>query len=542
MARTPLFRLFVRTLRQAHRSNLKAQGMAQPRPRSRSLQPSRRRFLKLSALAGGAAIATLATDRLQPQAAWGKTQPRIAVVGGGIAGLNAAYQLKKLGLTATVYEGKPILGGRIQSRRAVDDGLVNEVGGSFINTNHADILALTQEFGLELFNFAEAVEASPLQDAAFYADGRSIPAAELADWLQPLAAQMAADSALLDQDFEQYAPQFDRLSVTDYLNQHVDKIPQPFVRVLVENSVRTEYGVEPNQSSALQLLFLLPAVENGQIDVISSSDETYLIKAGNSQLISALSDVLSGQIQTCKRLASIHSQAASLRLTFSDFSSVEADYVIMAIPFQVLRHVDIQVELPTQLQRFIHEVDLGHNEKLFAGFRERCWLQTSGFVGEAWTDCEYAAIWDDTARQSDTSQGALTFFLGGDQVEAANAELADRQGQQYLRELDSVIPGIAGAATGRFFRSSWAKDIFVGGGYTSFKPGQYSEFSEFLYVESDDPEERQDVQVGHLVFAGEHLSSDFYGYMNGGAQTGRLAAEAVASLVHAAAATPARAQ
>ena len=33
--------------------------------------------------------------------------------------------------------------------------------------------------------------------------------------------------------------------------------------------------------------------------------------------------------------------------------------------------------------------------------------------------------------------------------------------------------------------------------------------------------------VGPLVFAGEHLSDAWPGFMNGGAQTGRLAAQAV---------------
>lgn len=47
------------------------------------------------------------------------------------------------------------------------------------------------------------------------------------------------------------------------------------------------------------------------------------------------------------------------------------------------------------------------------------------------------------------------------------------------------------------------------------------------YIESDNPEERQDVNVGNLAFAGEHLSDEFYGFMNGAAQTGRLAAELV---------------
>jgi monoamine oxidase len=38
---------------------------------------------------------------------------KVAIIGAGIAGLNAAYQLKKAGIQATVYEGSHRLGGRI---------------------------------------------------------------------------------------------------------------------------------------------------------------------------------------------------------------------------------------------------------------------------------------------------------------------------------------------------------------------------------------------------------------------------------------------
>ena len=34
-------------------------------------------------------------------------------------------------------------------------------------------------------------------------------------------------------------------------------------------------------------------------------------------------------------------------------------------------------------------------------------------------------------------------------------------------------------------------------------------------------------RAGRIYFAGEHLSDAFPGYMNGGAQTGRMAAEAI---------------
>src|SRR4051812_20743042 len=74
---------------------------------------SRRLFL------GHAALAAAARKRLPvkpaPPAARRppRRTPRIAVVGGGIAGLNATYTLQKAGLRATVYSAESRLGGRM---------------------------------------------------------------------------------------------------------------------------------------------------------------------------------------------------------------------------------------------------------------------------------------------------------------------------------------------------------------------------------------------------------------------------------------------
>lgn len=527
MARSPLFRRFIRILQTACYQN---QAEGKSLSVARKPQLTRRRFLKLTTLAGGAAIATTALPGLQT--AWSRSTPTIAIIGGGIAGLNAAYQLKKLGLIATVYEAKPHVGGRIQSLTgAVSKGLVNDLGGCFINTDHEDILTLVREFGLELFDRTVDAENASLPATAYYFNGRRVSEAELAQQLRPLAQQITADAALLDEDFDRYAPRLDRMSVTDYLNHHADKIPVPFVRTLVENSIRTEYGVEPEQSSALQLLSNLPTVDGSDVEVLSSSDEVFMVKGGSGKIIDSLAAALSGQIQTNRRLTKIQSQGSGFRLSFDKHSVVSADYVIIAIPFPVLRHIDIQAELPGTLRRFINEVELGLNEKLFAGFRQRVWRQNNGFVGEAWTNLGFSQVWEDTQRQLEQQEGVLTFFLGGNEVRATRAGTAGSHGQRFLNRLETVMPGVKGTATWRFLRTNWAGDPYARGGYTSFKPGQYTEFSEFLYIESDDPEERQDVRVGNLVFAGEHLSDEFLGYMNGAAQTGRLAAEVAASQI-----------
>ncbi len=210
---------------------------------------------------------------------------------------------------------------------------------------------------------------------------------------------------------------------------------------------------------------------------------------------------------------------------------MDTDYVIIAIPFQVLRTVDIEVNLPATLKRFINEVNLGANEKLLAGFHQKVWRRNTGFVTEAWTNLGFSGVWDETQRQTNRPDGALTFFFGGNEVKAIQSGNANVQGRRVVNQFEPFIPGVRAASNNKFFRTAWTTDPLTQGSYTNFKPGQYLEFGEFLYIESDDPEERQDVNIGNLVFAGEHLSDEFYGYMNGGAQTGRLAAEVVLQII-----------
>ncbi len=534
MARTPQFRQLIRILQKAQRENLKAEGKPLPLTKQ-GAQWTRRRFVKFASLATGSAVITGGLSRAET--VWGRStshsnNPKIAVIGGGIAGLNAAYQLKKMGLTATLYEARNRLGGRILSvTGALGEDLVNDLGGHFINTDHADLLKLAQEFDLKLFNRAEDAIRFPFPETAYFFDGKSRSEEEIAEQLRPLAGQISSDADLLDENFEQFASTFDSISVTNYLDRHADKIPEPFIRVLIENTIRTEYGVEPKESSALQLLLNLPTVEGNKVEILGNSDEVFVFEGGSSRIINSLAEALSGQISTGVRLTGITSSGSGFYLTFSNYYSVYADYVIIAIPFTVLRKVNIQVDLPENLRQFINEVDLGSNEKLFAGFKQKVWQRENGFVQEVWTDLGFSSVWDDTQRQPERQDGSLTFFLGGNETRKAQFVNNKLQGRQFVHQFEKVISGAKDAATGRFLQTQWTKDPLARGAYTSFKPGQLTKFAELFYIESDNPQERQNVNVENLVFAGEHLSDEFCGYMNGAAQTGRLAAQVVASRI-----------
>ena len=213
--------LATRRLRHALRQAQAAHGPV-PAPRL-----SRRRLLGTALAAGSLGLA--------PRLALGRTgDPRVAIVGAGIAGLNAAWQLRRHGLEATVYEARGRVGGRMLSRvGAVEPGIVDDIGGSLVNTDHADLRALLEEFGLGLHDRRTDPLGQGVRGTAWFVGGRLVDEAEVADGLRLIAHQIVADAERVDADFDRLAPRFDRLTAKAYLDRHAGLVRAPFARRLV---------------------------------------------------------------------------------------------------------------------------------------------------------------------------------------------------------------------------------------------------------------------------------------------------------------------
>ena len=80
---------------------------------------------------------------------------KIAVIGAGIAGLTAAYYLKKFGYEVTVYEASHRVGGRMTTDN-IESYLIDR-GAQFLSTEYSTILPLLQELGID----SEVIETSP---------------------------------------------------------------------------------------------------------------------------------------------------------------------------------------------------------------------------------------------------------------------------------------------------------------------------------------------------------------------------------------------
>ncbi len=532
MARSPLLALLRRSFQHAHRSresglplDVVAHDFAQARA-------ARRKFI--AAIGAG----TVAGIVGAPMLAFGKQAPRIAIVGGGIAGLNCALELADRGIAATVYEASNRVGGRIFSnRRYWNADQVSEWGGELIDTGHKTMRKLARRFGLALDDLL-AAEAPGSEETYYFLGDYYTEAQATSDFLA-IADRVAADleSAPFPTTYESFTPAaqaLDHLSVYDWIESRVPGGHGSPLGRLLDIAYTIEYAADTREQSSLNLLYLLGFQPNPNgFAKFGESDERFHIRGGNDLLPHAIARTLGAAVQLNTRLASIRRSAGgAYRLALESggvSKDVTADIVVLALPFAVLSQLDYaRAGFDTLKVRAIQEQGRGRSGKLQLQFRERFWNRRGSWPGISTgggdSDTGYQESWE-TSRAQPGAPGIITFFSGGSAADraftrqafgtAANPLVA-ADAARVLQQAAPVYPPAPNRWNGKATQSLWHLNPFAGLSYSYYKPGQYTEFAGY---------EKQR-QAG-VFFCGEHTSIEFQGFMEGGAAEGARAARQV---------------
>lgn len=484
---------------------------------------SRRQFMKQA----GAVGLALSFPNLLVQRAFGSppgqsaATPRIAIVGAGLAGLTAAYYLKKSGYIADLYEASGRVGGRCWTRRGdfANDQIV-EQGGELIDTGHNEMKHLAQEMGLMLDNLFQAQKKGT--EALYYFNGTPYTYAEATNDIKQIWQALHKDISeagypTLYNSYTQRGLELDSISVLDWLSQNVPGGTSSKLGKLLDIAYTIEYGGESSSQSALNLLYLLGYRGQGQLRLFGPSNEKFHIRGGNDQLASALSSRLPNQINLGKELIAIKLNSNdSYTLTFQTNSGVHdviADKVILTVPFSILRSsVDFSKAGFRDLkQTAIRQQGMGTNSKLHVQFTDRFW-ETQGCSGETFADTGYQNTWDASLTQAGAS-GILVNYTGGNFGDNFGDGNIAQYANKFLTQIESVLPGSTAKWNGKTTLDYWAGYKWTKGSYSYWKVGQYTQFAGI---------ERE--REGNCFFAGEHTSIDFQGYMNGAVETGQRAA------------------
>jgi monoamine oxidase len=521
MARTPFFRTLTRILRAgraSERTGVPLDELVAMERERRAL--SRRRFLEMSAAAATIPLVASACGDAVPPV---DPQPKVVIVGGGIAGIHCAYRLRKLGITSTVYEASTRIGGRMYTDRTTfPDGQHCELGGELIDTGHQTMRDLATELGIDLYDYKD--DDQTLEPLVAHIGGVKIPVPDILTGFAPIAAKIdEALATLTDQEdlFVYYnkpngGAALDAMSLSAWFDSIGATGP---VRTLLEIAYTIEYGLEPDVTNCLNMLFLI-STDTMEFRLFGDSDELFHTKTGNDTFVTRLAEGLDpGQIELDAALTAMREESdGNYTLTFSRGGStfeVAAEHVVLALPFTKLREVQLDVDFPAVKKTAIAELGYGTNAKLMVGFSSRPW-RAQGSNGETFSDLPYQATWE-TSRLQPGASGIITNFTGGDQGVAMGEGTSEQRASDFLSEFDTVFPGVQAAYNGKVARFHWPTHPFTKGSYSAYKVGQYTKMAG-AEIE----------RYKNVHFAGEHTSLDAQGYMEGGALTGAMAAAEVA--------------
>jgi monoamine oxidase len=534
MARTPMLRSLRRLATEHHDAERMRVSPAELRERQAEQRYSRGELFKRGGAAGALlAIAGPAAFARRASSATGAA--RIAIVGGGIAGLNAALTLQDKGIAATVYEASGRIGGRMHSDRGGywSNGQVSEFCGELIDSDHTTILGLANRFNLPVADL-HAAEPPGSTVTYWFLGGRYSAAQADSDFAPVRAAAKndltAAGYPTVWNKFKPAGYTLDHMSVYDWIETRVPGGHSSAFGRLLDAAYNEEYGAETTDQSALNIVYLL-AYQPGPkgFETFGVSDERFHIVGGNERLPEAIAATLP-DIRLGWRMSAIATNAdGTVSLTFQTPSGtvpVVADQVILTTPFPVLRTLDwTRAGFDARKQTAITQLGAGRNAKLQLQFATRYWSSGGPWgtsTGDSYTDLGYQNTWEVTRAQPGAT-GILVNYSGGNVAgafspstpysNAAGSQQVTKYARSFLQQLETVFPGITQQWNGKATLSTPFIDPNLLCSYSYWKVGQYTSFAGY-----------EGVAQGPIHFAGEHCSVNFQGYMEGGASEGARAA------------------
>ena len=437
---------------------------------------TRRNWIMGVGLAGGVGAAQLALQGLDIEKAHAETRmPSLApgsgsgrhvvILGAGIAGMTAAYELRRAGYRCTVLEARERVGGkswtirggdevrfadgRIQTCR-FDEGQYFNAGPGRIPSHHTALIGYCRAFGVPLEVEINSNHSAAIQDNAVYG-GKPMTLRRVWTDTRGHVSELLAKS-INQHALDQLVTAEDRARMIDFLRQYGDLSPD----LLYKGSPRAGYASLPGAADDAGIIE--PPLE---MDVLLDAgmwhsimfDELFVMQTtmlqpvgGMDRIPRAFAHQLGSAIRTGCIVTRIARTGAGVTIAYIETRSrksraVEADLCLCTIPLAVLS--SIAADFSPDVKRAIAAPGSHMRQKLaFQG--PRFWERDYHvYGGVSYLKSPDAVIWHPSGDLM-SDQGVLVLYGGEKEISSQPFDLQAALGRAAI---DSVYPGHAASLT-----------------------------------------------------------------------------------------------
>jgi monoamine oxidase len=445
---------------------------------------------------------------------------RVLILGGGIAGLVAAFELKRQGHDPLILEAQHRVGGRVYTLRNFAPGLYAEAGAMRIPRVHDLTLEYCRLFGLTLRPF---VMGNP--KTLVHIDGQRMTAEEADASPERLPFPLAEEergrtyTELWSEATREFRERYEaggQDSLDDLLREYDHYSIREFLvsRGVSEGAIEL-YGVmsfrEANMNAAV--------VEQLREIVGRSFEDMQEIAGGMDLLPQAFYEHLKTNVRFGAEVTAIEQSPESVTVHYRGAAgrfSVSGDFAICALPFSVLRDVEVIGQgFSREKQKAIRELNYNASTKILFQVRRRFWEEEGIVGGTTVTDLPVRRICYPSFSDPDDERGTLlASYTWGQDALRWGAMDKESMIEQALEDVARVHPSVvAEFEVGDAY--NWYDDPYARGAFALFEPEQQTRLQEHIVA----PE-------GRIHFAGEHTSL-YHAWIQGALESGIRAAREV---------------
>ncbi|MBK8956572.1 MAG: FAD-dependent oxidoreductase [Saprospiraceae bacterium] len=450
----------------------------------------RRSFILQSGILGGISLAA-------PKWLSAQTKPKrkiksAIILGAGFAGLAAANYLKGKGIKITVLEAKNRIGGRVFSHQPESaNQLVIELGAEWVGASHERVIALCNQFGLELQN--NQFESHLTLNGSYQAAGKW-------GFSQEFDQFWNKKTEIWNELSPQQKKKLDKMDWWRYLSNKKFEERDLFLRELLDS---TDFGESIRHTSCYAAFAeYAESSEKNEMDL--------KIRGGNSKLAESLGNEVGAEyiLLRHKAIRITQEKQTGVRVDCDNGTSFTADAVICTLPTASIQQIKWIPGLPAIQTDAINALQYARIGKYPLVFSERFW-KAEDF--DMVTDTPAHYFYHATKNQ-DHREGVLICYAIGEKSEVLNSVNAE---QRESIILDALKPAFGDVR--KYLKQSlkyyWGADSFSKGAYAFYGKNQWFGIMPVL---------KQPFMKVH--FAGEHLA-DWQGFMEGAIVSGEEAAE-----------------